>query len=199
MKNKYLKFLRFRKCLISRKLIFEFFSITFAVFLGLIFSEFKEDLEHKNLVRKARQNIINEIKNNRETIKEFYQKHTVKLQTIDSLKEINEPKGDLKLSINLIFVKDAAWQTCKLSKAITYMNIDEVSELESIYNLQDYYHMLVKRHMKNELSKRYFISKVKEFKYSINKKFNLLKVLIPAEKLLLETYDEMLKDLIKYN
>lgn len=185
--------MKLKKLPINRRLIFEFISITFAVFLGLFFSGIKEDIEHNNLVEKSEKNIIKELESNLKLVKKIYTKHKKQFDQTDSLIKIDYPEKEVRMTITLRFFKDAAWKTCKLSKAISYMNIDKVTAITSIYALQDYYHMLGKTQMQNELLSKQIEDDKEYFKYEMTRNFNLLKLIVPTEKLLIEAYNDVIK------
>ncbi|MBV7267772.1 hypothetical protein [Winogradskyella luteola] len=131
----------------SKKVIFEFFSITFAVILGFLVNQWNENRKNTNLAEQSLERIIIEVKENQEKIAQKLTDHNETLALIRAIKksvENNTAPTDDSVSFSFEFTNSSAWETAKLTEAISYMPLEKVSELSMVYDLQSYYERFFK-------------------------------------------------------
>lgn len=181
---------------INKKLVFEFISISFAVFLGLLLNQWKENYNHNKLADRSLSNIKIEIKENKEVVKEMIADHKICQFKVDSLMEVFKAEDDsvkysISLDFNLIF--STAWETAKLTQAIAYMDLEVVTDIAAIYEYQEYYSLIVKNFAQESMfSSQKDLSK--EFLENIS---FFLKKIIPVEENLYDYYNELETEVFK--
>jgi len=187
-----------------KKLIFEFISISFAVFLGLMLNQWKENQNNKKLVRQSLENINIEIGKNASKVREMLDSHKLLLAKVemllDNIDKGTEPSDNLgEMSFQLI--SSTAWETAKLTQSIAHMDIGIVSEIAGIYEYQNYYSSVVKQQVMSDKYQKSFnsLKDIKENKdYFIELKNFLQKKIITSESDLLEYYEKLQKDILSY-
>lgn len=131
----------------SRNFLFEFISIFFAVFLGLMLNQWKDHRNNEQLAEQSQRNILTEVLSNQKILKELLEEHTNGMLIVDSALQVIESTGeDVDISIDLMFqmISSTSWETAKLTQAIVYMDIELVDDIAGIYNFQAYYETVVK-------------------------------------------------------
>jgi len=184
------------KSWINKKLVFEFISISFAVFLGLLMNQWKENYNHSKLAYRTLSNIKIEVEQNKEVVKEMVADHKICQVKVDSLMGVFETKDDsVKYSISLDFnlVFSTAWETAKLTQAIAYMDLEVVTDIAAIYEYQEYYELIVK----NFAQENMFSSQKSLSKQYLEEISFFLKKIIPVEENLYEYYCELEKEVFK--
>jgi hypothetical protein len=130
------------KLTVNKKIVFEFISISFAVFLGLMMNQWKDNLNHRNLAEQSKKNILAEVIENERKVVDMLGMHHKTLLTVDSA--ILFPGRDYELDVSFSLLNTASWETARLTRAISYMDIEVVSELAGVYRFQEYYESIVK-------------------------------------------------------
>jgi hypothetical protein len=184
-----------QKLALPNKLLFEFISIAFAVFLGLMLNQWNDNRKNKELAGQSKQNILTEIKENKARIENILNLHEESLSRLDSLLsqfENGQKLDNIALSINFSLLSTSSWETAKLTRAISYMDIETVSDIASTYSYQEYFQFIVKNYL-NE----YTFNQPEHFDRSFFIKIqNALNVIIPMEKDLIECYSDLETDLL---
>jgi len=181
-----------RKKIINKRVLFEFVSISFAVFLGMMLNTWKEARDNSELAEKSVQNIKTEILNNKEEVAKLLQVHRGHLIIVDSL--LLEMEDSIKVtnrSVNLKFrlINSTSWETAKLTQAVAYMNIDLVTMVSGTYKYQDYYDDLVRKYAQERMT-----SIPEAYNKSTLEKLQVfIASIIDIENNLIEYYDDFLK------
>lgn len=184
-----------------RKLLFEFISVSFAVFLGLMLNQWRDSYNNRKLVKQSLKNINIEVESNSKKVKEMLDSHQFLLSKVENiLVHIDQGKipMDSMGGLNFQLINSTAWETAKLTQAIAHMDINIVSEIAGIYEYQDYYTTAVKQYVLNTTFNQSFES---EQDIKQNKKFFLdlrdfLKSkIVPHESNLLEYYVELQQEI----
>ncbi|MBE9468067.1 MAG: hypothetical protein IMY72_07070 [Bacteroidetes bacterium] len=184
-----------KKLFLNKKIIFEFLSITFAVFLGLMLNTWKESHHNSMLADKSIKNIRNEIIKNKVKLSEMLSSHKVYLITIDSL--INEIKNPIKVTnreMNLEFkmMNSTSWKTAKITQAVAYMDIDLVTDVAAVYGFQNYYENIIKIYSQERMTS---IPETNN-KISLEKLELFVSSIIKIEKNLADYYDNILNSVL---
>lgn len=184
-----------KKKLNFSKLIFEFISISFAVLIALFVNQWREDYNNDKLGEKAVYNIQEELKENKGIMVQLVPYHKSVLSDIDSLIIISEKdkiNTDKINSIELTLISSSAWEMAKMTKAIFYMDFDDVNNLAKVYNLQTYYESIVKQYILKNSYNYHDDQDVESAKST--KQF--LETIIPLEENLEYYYDIMLNEVL---
>lgn len=132
------------------KLIFEFMSVSFAVLIALFVNQWREDYNNGKLAEKAIYNIQEELKENKGLMVQFIPHHKSVLSDIDSLiliAEKNNTYADSINSIEVTLISSSVWEMAQITKAIFYIDFDDVNNLAKVYNLQSYYESIVEQYI----------------------------------------------------
>lgn len=145
------------KFYINQKLIFEFLSISFAVFLGLLLNQWNDNRNHQQLAEQSIYNISTEINKNKAIVENMLSNHRLIQTKVDSMLSktdaiILENEADFDLTFNI--VRSTSWETAKLTQAIAYMDIDLVTAIAGLYAYQSYYESIVKNYVLNSILNR---------------------------------------------
>lgn len=179
----------------NKRLVFEFVSITFAVFLALMVNQWRDHNKNNKLARQSIDHIRIEITDNVTIIQKMITSHKQLLHLADSLMPLADNpdmNGDTLVSIDFKLLNSTAWQTAKLTQAITFMEMDIVNEVSGLYQFQNYYEDIVKDYvLKNIFSRPK--ERDKEF---LDKIQILLSSIIPIEENLAEIYNHVLKNVL---
>jgi len=62
---------------IDKKLLYEFISITFAVFLGLMLNQWKDNYNNNKLAKQSKSNILSEIIDNKTKVQNMLKDHSL--------------------------------------------------------------------------------------------------------------------------
>lgn len=177
--------------ILFKKVLYEILSVSFAVFLGLVLNQCKDDINHRNLAEKSKLNIVQELTKNKKNMDAMLQEHKKALQVVDSILELKGKSSyeNISLNINFSLQNSTAWETAKLTQAISYMNIDLVSNIAGVYAYQTYYDAFVKK-----FAESYIMNKPEEFdkKTFTDIKHNL-EAIIPVEENLSGYYKDIVK------
>jgi hypothetical protein len=180
----------------SNKVVIEFVSISFAVLLALMVNQCKDNYNTSKLAKVSLSNIRSEINNNKEIMQEMVLAHKNSLLKVDSLLPLlteNSKVGeDVNRIISFKLISSNSWETAKLTQSIQYMDINIVQEISAVYKLQDYYELIVKDIVLNNMYKKVEQSDLK----TSEKTKQFLKAVIPIEENLLITYNYLLTDLL---
>jgi len=177
---------------LNKRVIFEFVSITFAVFLGLMLNTWKESNRNSKLAEQTIENIKTEVVANKKNVSKMLADHEERLATVDSL--LLELEDSIKVKnreVNIVFhfVNSTSWETAKLTQAVAYMDLNFVTEVSGIYSAQDYYQSLVRIYAQQRMTtlsdddEKKALEKMQVFLYSI----------VWIERNLIESYDDFLK------
>ncbi|MFT3737493.1 MAG: hypothetical protein QM786_01925 [Breznakibacter sp.] len=180
------------------KLVFEFISIVFAVFLGLMLNQCSDNYNNKKTAKKSLANILVEIKDNKGKVEKMLEKHKKVLENIDRfLAEMDsgrEPDG-ANLDMDFVLITSTAWETAKLTQAIAHMDIGLVSDIAGTYGYQEYYEAVVKHFvLENSMEMKLDahdddIVKIKRVVQNVRS--FLKRSVIPLETDLLDAYNEL--------
>jgi hypothetical protein len=170
-----------RKLVDARKLLFEFVSICFAVFLGLMLNQWKDNHSHRKLAEQSVDNIIKEVGENKTKVEAMLVSHQKAFAQIDSILSLPDSPIDTSttsLNVDFNLIGSSAWETAKLTQAISYMDIEMVSDIAMIYTYQeDYYQSMVKDYMNS-----FIINKPNGFdRETLERLRNFLSGILPVE------------------
>lgn len=137
-----------------RKIFFEFVSISFAVFLGMMMNQCRDSYNNKQLANQLLNNILTEVTDNKELVSKLLDNHQYIIGEIDSVLFRHEngiDEGDISADLSFSIVNSTAWETAKLTRAIAYMDMDLVADIAGMYSYQDYYQSLVMTYVKDNI------------------------------------------------
>lgn len=162
-----------------RKAIFEFLSIVVAVVLAMALTEWRQDVLNEKLAKKSLENIITEIKDNREDLLGDSAKIVRDLAFMDRwIKSFENGKIDEDFSLNFdySFLKRGALDVAINNQSMTYINFEINLDLAEIYNTQDFYSqkaldvfdaMASLSSSTDKPESREFLAKVKGFRFQL--------------------------------
>ena len=180
----------------SQRFIFEFISISFAVFLGLMLNQWKDTRNNKKLAEQSLTNITLEIRGNLNTMLVMHTNHDSLYKSLDSLLTLypeNFPKGmDIDFSLNFSLISSTSWEAAKLTKAISSMNIELVNNLAELYHFQQYFELIVQEYVLSHIQTNI---KVPDHAFFENNNF-FLKSITEIEANLVEYYEFLLKEVL---
>jgi len=187
-----------KKFRINQTLLIEFVSVFLAVFLGFMANQWRDSYNNSKLAKQTVENIQFEIRNNSKTLTGMLANHKVQQKKIDRLMEIiDDPKATENITLDLQFklISSNSWETAKLTQAVAYMDVKQVSDIAAVYEIQEYYKNLVDDFTRstNVISS----DDVKEAKISLLKIKRALGKIVPMESDLLVYYRELQKKIAK--
>ena len=187
-----------KKFRINQTLLIEFVSVFLAVFLGFMANQWRDSYNNSKLAKQTVENIQFEIRNNSKTLTGMLANHKVQQKKIDRLMEIiDDPKATENITLDLQFklISSNSWETAKLTQAVSYMDVKQVSDIAAVYEIQEYYKNLVDDFTRstNVISS----DDVKEAKISLLKIKRALGKIVPMESDLLVYYRELQKKIAK--
>ncbi len=190
--------MNFKKFRINQTLLIEFVSVFLAVFLGFMANQWRDSYNNSKLAKQTVENIQFEIRNNSKTLTGMLENHKVQQKKIDRLMEIiDDPKATENITLDLQFklISSNSWETAKLTQAVAYMDVKQVSDIAAVYEIQEYYKNLVDDFTRstNVISS----DDVKEAKISLLKIKRALGKIVPMESDLLVYYRELQKKIAK--
>lgn len=162
-----------------RKAIFEFLSIVVAVVLAMALTEWRQDVLNEKLAQKSLENIITEIKDNREDLLGDSAKIVRDLAFMDRwIKSFENGKIDEDFSLNFdySFLKRGALDVAINNQSMTYIDFEINLDLAEIYNTQDFYSqkaldvfdaMASLSSSTDKPESREFLAKVKGFRFQL--------------------------------
>jgi hypothetical protein len=131
------------------ELLLEAGSVVFAVLLALGVDEWRERRNQEALAERARVSILEEIRANREELRNTREANRALLQKIEAaLPRLAEDPGarleegsDVQLAINyqLALLSSAAWQTAQMTQAAHFIDYDWVTRVSRVYDQQALY------------------------------------------------------------
>ena len=173
---------------LNQKLIFEFISISFAVFLGLMLNQWKDNYNNKKLANKSIKNIRLEINDNRLTVKKMLKTHKLQLLKVDSILTslaYPEEQDDTEIDLNFKLINSTSWESAKLTQSIAFIDIEIVKDIAEVYEFQYYYEEIIKDYVLNNI----YTKPRKRNRAFFENIRNILKSIIPMESNLIEYYD----------
>jgi hypothetical protein len=179
----------------NKKLLFEFISISFAVFLGLMLNQWKDNLNNKHLAKQSINNILLEISLNKAKVEDMLNTHKLLLHRIDSTLtslDTTNNQGEFSLDLNFQLISSTSWETTKLTQAIVYMDINVVNSIAGVYSFQEYYESIVKEYVVNNI----YNLPQEEGDELLRKAKNFLNAIITIEDNLIEYYNYMQKEVL---
>ena len=190
--------MNFKKFRINQTLLIEFVSVFLAVFLGFMANQWRDSYNNSKLAKQTVENIQFEIRNNSKTLTGMLANHKVQQKKIDRLMEIiDDPKATENITLDLQFklISSNSWETAKLTQAVAYMDVKQVSDIAAVDEIQEYYKNLVDDFTRstNVISS----DDVKEAKISLLKIKRALGKIVPMESDLLVYYRELQKKIAK--
>lgn len=162
-----------------RRASFEFLSIVVAVVLAMALTEWRQDVLNKKLAQKSLENIITEIKDNREDLLGDSAKIVRDLAFMDRwIKSFENGKIDEDFSLNFdySFLKRGALDVAINNQSMTYIDFEINLDLAEIYNTQDFYSqkaldvfdaMASLSSSTDKPESREFLAKVKGFRFQL--------------------------------
>jgi len=182
--------MKIKRIKINPKLSIEFISVTFAVFLGLMLNQWKDNQNNEKLANQSINNIRAEIKTNNVRVEEMIESHKIILSRLDSIITLSEVEREDNISLNLNFqiISSNSWETAKLTQAIAHMDINFVSDIADVYNYQNYYESIVKEYVTRNI---YIKADVNDDEYLENM-HSFLSAIIPVEQNLRNYYNSVL-------
>ena len=186
-----------KSLLSNNRIVFEFLSVSFAVFLALAANQCRDNYNNNQQASKSLNNIRIELSENKEIIEKLVPEHKKLLAFIDSVIpvfNVESEADDDTASVDISFqiLSSTSWQTAKITQIITNMDLDLVSNISKCYQFQAYYEELIKNYIHKNL-------------FSLNDDITLetlkniqkfLNSVIPMEENLLTYYDTMINKLI---
>jgi len=179
---------------INQKLLIEFISVTFAVFLGLMLNQWKDNQNNQKLASQSITNIRAEIDTNSARVKAMIDSHKMMVSRLDSVNSLSTEKyeqDNFSLSLDFKIISSTSWETAKLTQAITYMDYDVVSEIANLYHYQNYYESFVKEYV----NKNIYVKSNVSYKEYVENMQRFLNAIIPIEKRLMDYYKQILNEL----
>lgn len=175
------------------ELMVEAASVLLAVLLALAVDEWRQDRADRALARHAEQGIHEEIRLNREQLRDVHANHLAIQRYFVAQRaaaQEEENPGSLSVDFSLALLSDAAWETARVTQAVHFMPYDKVTELARLYQLQRLYEeaqsgFVNRLSSMGELhtrSPRHFIDALR----------GRLKTVLDLQRGLFESYDEML-------
>ncbi|MCT4614595.1 MAG: hypothetical protein N4A49_06955 [Marinifilaceae bacterium] len=176
----------------SNKYIFEFFSIAIAVFLGFMLNSVKEDYQHRKSVDDSIEDIFEEIKLNHQDLKKIVSHHQDYQSKVDTMLPKIDTSLMYDLNVKFKMLSYTAWSTCKLTKSIVYMDLKTARMITDLYEYQKTYMDLISSHLKDELDNIPNEDDYVELRNRLYTASNLMKIMIPIEKELLQYYEDII-------
>ena len=177
-----------------KKLVFEFLSVSFAVFIALIANQWRDSYNKGKSAQNSIQSIRVELTENKENIETILPNHIESLRQIDSLIQLMPNDSidiDVVDTLKIKLVGSSAWEMSKLTKAVYYIDFDEVNILAKVYTFQGYYESIVKNYIIKG-SNTIQDSDLNE----LRKVKNFLESIIPLEKDLKGYYNDVLTEVL---
>jgi len=189
--------MKIKRNIAYKKLLFEFISVSFAVFLGLMLNQWRDNYNSRKLVRQTLENISIEIENNSRKVQKMLDSHQYLLSKVENILA-NIDHGKIPLDsmggLNFQLINSTAWETAKLTQAIAHMDIKVVSEIAGIYEYQEYYTTAVKQYVLSTTLNQSFESEQdirKNKKFFLDLRDFLKTKIVTNECNLLEYYKEL--------
>lgn len=167
------------------QLLVESVLVILSVVLALALNNWNQNRIEENRADQAQQNIINEIKTNREEVQQAYDYNRSMIEKI----EANPNRG---VSLRPANIRDFAWETAQASGAVGNLEFSVISIVAEIHELQEDYknQIMISTEIIYEANMRgadYFAGR--ETNFFLNTMYDIGS----REKRLLDTYEEALK------
>ena len=176
-----------------KKLLFEFISVSFAVLLALFVNQWRENHNNNLLGQQAIENIKEEVVDNKEDIIGLIQSHKLLLSTLDSIVRIENTTDSTDViigNIEITLINSSAWEMAKVTKAVFYINFNDINTLAKVYNFQSYYESIVHNYiLSNYGVGNNNLNKIHEMRSFLNS-------IIPMEENLKIYYERILKEVL---
>lgn len=189
--------MKLRRFEINQTMLIEFLSVFLAVFLGFMANQWRDSYNNRKLAKQTIENIKFEISNNTVNLKEMLVNHKMEKKKVDRLLEIiGNPKINEKITLDLNFklINSNSWETAKLTQAVAFMDIKQVSDIAAVYEIQEYYKNLVNDFTSTTMGE---FDDEKEARVSLLKIKRALSKIIPMEMDLLNDYKDLQKSIAK--
>ena len=134
------------KPIYSRKeFLFHMFTVVLGILIALAMEGAVEWFHHRALVREARENILAEVRKNKETvdksIEDIHQREAELMHITDLMHKVQGDRNAIKnqsmhFGITMRDLYSTAWQTATTSGAVTYMKYDELIKYTDVYLTQ---------------------------------------------------------------
>ncbi|ANQ49843.1 hypothetical protein MY04_2471 [Flammeovirga sp. MY04] len=179
---------------IDPKYLKEFFSVLFGVMFALFIDTMWSDHEHQELAKKAKRDILIEVKDNLNKIDSLvvvHQKTEEKIRILAKVLdgELDSTNVDRDISLEFELTEDTAWETAKISGAVTYMKLEELSKFNSLYKLQAIYMNNMEKFMEHSFTGMQLLTekeKLTQMGYFIHSSMTTEKQLIKEYKKVLD-------------
>jgi hypothetical protein len=129
----------------KREFLFHMFTVVLGILIALAMEGGVEWFHHHALVREARENILEEVRKNKETVDESIQEiHKAEADLnhiIDLMHKVKSDRSAIKnqsmhFGVTMHDLYSTAWQTATTSGAVTYMKYDELIQYTDLYLTQ---------------------------------------------------------------
>ncbi len=125
-----------------KKIAVEMFSIIFAVMLALGIEDWMQDRERDDRAALMMERITAEVQNNRDELKKAIADNNKFAEGLKkALRKENTIFEDVSPFIQMSAgsINNSAWSSAQMTNVITYMPIETVGQLASLYDTQSYY------------------------------------------------------------
>ena len=128
-----------------REFLFHMFTVVLGILIALAMEGAVEWFHHRALVREARENILAEVRKNKETvdksIEDIHQREAELMHITDLMHKVQGDRNAIKnqsmhFGITMRDLYSTAWQTATTSGAVTYMKYDELIKYTDVYLTQ---------------------------------------------------------------
>jgi hypothetical protein len=129
----------------KKEFLFHMFTVVLGILIALAMEAGVEWFHHRALVREARENILAEVRKNKETvnesIQEIHQREAELDHIIDLMHKVESDRNAIKnqsmhFGVTMHDLYSTAWQTATSSGAVTYMKYDELIQYTDLYLTQ---------------------------------------------------------------
>lgn len=119
------------------KVAIEILSVVFAVLLALFLNEWRNNIKQNEQLNQARANLREELVYNLEETKSKLALHQSQLKYLehlmDSVKSFELPFNEYQVSVGLLNLKDAVWQSITLTDVVNQLKFEEISDYSELY------------------------------------------------------------------
>ena len=119
------------------KVAIEVISVVFAVLLALLLNELRNNIKENEQLKKARANLKEELVYNLKETKSKLALHQSQLEYLelleDSVKSFELPFNEYQVSVGILNLKDAAWQSITLTNVVNQLDFEELSNYSELY------------------------------------------------------------------
>jgi hypothetical protein len=129
----------------KKEFLFHMFTVVLGILIALAMEGGVEWFHHRALVREARENILAEVRKNKETVdesvQEIHKQEADLSHIIDLMHKIESDRTAIKnqsmhFGVTMHDLYSTAWQTATNSGAVTYMKYDELIRYTDLYLTQ---------------------------------------------------------------